>query len=467
MNENDLLERDLRQLGDQLRRDRSLASTVAARLRDHHSTPVVEVSSKARTRTIAGLTLSLASMAAILAIVVVFRPNIIAFAQIQEQLTAIKTVSLRYQQSILSQDGDEAPLSSVEMRIFIRSDGRMRIESSDGSVITTNRGENKRLTIDPKNQSATVAYVYEREDPFDLLSTLRALHISKSAQRISERTIDGQVCVGFRIDELESVLRVWVSPQTLLPVFAQRTTENLSAPPGEDKVDKVKVVARFADLRFDEPLADELFSVQPPPDYRLIEIGKPPAKLSKVFSTTPQIVPRVGIGPLKFGMSQAAAMQLLGSPDKVDVHSPTVPIDDDTSQIDDIPRPKNARLVILTQFHILSYQSLGLSLTFEVHEGLKGIACRRRVQVENGIEFPGTTAEGIGIGSPVEEVLIAYSQPDNHTQSQPTDLSSQVLYYQKAGYTFALTKEQTVELIGIDDGKENSLRFEWRISDEL
>ena len=139
-----------------------------------------------------------------------------------------------------------------------------------------------RLTIDPKNRSATVAYVYEREDPFNLIAELQALHISKSAQRISERTIDGQVCVGFRVDEPTSVLWVWVSPQTLLPVFAQRTTENLPAPPGEDKVDKVKVVARFADLRFDEPLADELFSVQPPPDYRLIEIGKLQCHLGNV-----------------------------------------------------------------------------------------------------------------------------------------------------------------------------------------
>ena len=58
MNESNLLERELRQLGEDLRREPSVASDVLARLHDVETTAGLELPSARRMRTLAGIGMS-------------------------------------------------------------------------------------------------------------------------------------------------------------------------------------------------------------------------------------------------------------------------------------------------------------------------------------------------------------------------------------------------------------------------
>ncbi len=441
-----------------------MASSIVARIQEIESTEVVTLPSvrRTQTRTLASIALSLAAVAAVMALMFGFRTDGVAFAQMQKRIAEFQTASLRYQQSVFRQDENKTEISKSEMRVLINTEGgRIRVEMPDGSLLITNRAIGKRLTTDLKNNTATLAHVYDNQEEHNLLAMLRSMHLAENAQSIATKIIDGETCIGFRVDEPESVLRVWVSPETLLPVHAERTIENVDGPSPNNGVDeKVKVVTTFTDIRFGVPLEDALFSLNPPPNFRLTETGKPPTSLSEVFPTTPQIVPLEGIGVLKFGMTQLEAMQLLGRPDREDISKPSIQIDENTSQVDDKPRPsKDSRLVILTEFHTLSYFNLGLRLNFEVRDGLVGLLFHKKVTLEGGVEFPGTLADGLGLGSSEQEVIATYGEPSK-------GYSKSMLYYEDFGLMFVMSEQRTVSSLSLDQGSERSLRFEWREPDE-
>lgn len=464
MNESNLLERELWQLGEDLRREPSVASKVLAKIRIDDSQAEVkwQAARPMRTRTLAGIGMTLASLAAIVVVMFFLRTDQIAFAQIQDRLSAYRTATLRYKQSAFKQDANQTEISSVTLRVSINAvDGRIRVESPDGSLAITNASLGKRLTTDAKNNSATLAFVYDAKEEYNLLAMLQSMHLAANAQSISSRNIDGENCVGFRIDESESTLRVWVSPRTLLPVLAERITANVIGPaPGDTSEDKVKVVTTFMDLRFGVPLAESLFDLAPPSNYVLTETGKPPASLSEVFPTTPQIIPLRGIGPLKLGMTQTEAMQLLGLPDRVDISKPNFLIDENTSQVDEKPRPsKNARLIILNEYHSLAYFNLGMRLTFESSEGLVGLSFDKKLQLTEGVDFPGRLPNGLGIGSSEQDVIAAYGEPSK-------GYSKSMLYYKEFGLMFQLSDDHTVSTLQLDKGGEKKLRFEWREPEE-
>ncbi|TWU38617.1 LolA family protein [Novipirellula artificiosorum] len=464
MSESRVLEHELNQLGEDLRREPSVASSIVARIQEIESTEVVTLPSvrRTQTRTFASIAMSLAAVAAVTALMFVFRTDVVAFAQMQKRIAEFQTASLRYQQSVFKQDEKETEISKSEMRVMINTEGgRIRVEMPDGSLLITNRAIGKRLTTDLKNNTATLAHVYDSQEEHNLLAMLRSMHLAENAQSIATKIIDGETCLGFRVDEPESVLRVWVSPETLLPVHAERTIENVNGPWPNNGVDeKVKVVTTFTDIRFGIPLEDALFSLNPPPNFRLTETGKPPTSLSEVFPTTPQIVPLEGIGVLKFGMTQLEAMQLLGRPDREDISKPSIQIDENTSQVDDKPRPsKDSRLVILTEFHALSYFNLGLRLNFEVRDGLVGLLFHKKVPLQEGVELPGTLANGLGLGSSEQEVIATYGEPSK-------GYSKSMLYYEDFGLMFVMSEQRTVSSLSLDQGSERSLRFEWREPDE-
>lgn len=461
MNENSLMETELAELGEVLRREPSVAASVVSKLHEIHSTQLVELPSTRRTRTLARVVISLAAVAAVMVLMFVFRTDGIAFAQIQKRVAEFQTASLRFQQSLFRQDENETELDKSEMRVSIHTEGgRTRIEMPDGSLNIANRSVGKRLLTDKKNNTATLAYVYDNNEEYNLLAMLQSMHLAANAQSIAAKKVNGESCVGFRIDEPESILRVWVSPKTLLPVHAERTVENVVEATGGDPHAKVKVVTTFTDIRFGVPLADDLFSLKPPSDFVLTEIGKPPASISEVFPMTPQIIPLEGIGPFKFGMTQMEAIQLLGRPDREDISKPNIPFDKETSQVDDKPRPtKNSRLVILTEFHSLTYFSLGLRLDFEVSEGLVGLSFDKKMQLAEGVAFPGTLANGLGIGSSEREVIATFGKPSK-------GYSKSMLYYKELGLMFVLSDQSTVSALQMDKGVEKRLRFEWREPDE-
>ena len=304
--------------------------------------------------------------------------------------------------------------------------------------------------MDPKNRTATLRYLYEQENPLDVLTTLRTLHESVKTIPIPAKEISGVQCPGFRIDERQSTLLVWVDPKTRLPAYAERTYSPALL---ERDRDVQQVIETFDDMKFDEPIADELFAVTPPAGYTVTTVGTPPADRKVLFAEPLVVTPNVGIGPLKFGTSRAEIIRLLGKPDSEDIHVPNFPVKENTVQVGDQPRPPGASLIVLTENHFMKYNGLGLELTVEIEEGLRGIRCLGQDSLgSEGRTFHGATNMGIRIGSAAEDVLKAYGKAD---ENQAGD----ILGYRELHLEFIMTEKQTVRSINLSDSYEHRLRL--------
>lgn len=485
MNDHELLEQELNSLGDELRTPPSIAEAVMRRIaRDAHDGTRPEASlvsltdqtidhesprpanptrARLRPRLFTSMTAAVAVLAATVLAVLFLRTDSIAFAQVRERLAAVRTATCMWTHSVVTRlpDGRTSPVE-IRRRLLVRTDGRLRVEGPEGLATVTSPDDFVTLELDPSNRTATRRYLYEIENRQDIVAVLRSLPQSVKAVKIATKEIGGIQCPGFRIEESASTLLVWVDPKTGLPVRADRSYAKAI---NEADRDVVSVTERYDDMRFDEPLADELFSVTPPDEYVVTTVGTPPANRQELFSMPLVLTPNVGVGPLKFGTSRAEILRLLGKPDSEDVRIPIVPITDKTSNVDGKERPPGASLVVLTKLHTLNYWGMGLTLTLEAEEGLRGIQCWGQDSVgAAGRTFRGATDKGIRIGSSAEDVRAAYGEPDENPADSNQKNGS--LKYHELHLVFGMTEKQTVRFINLSTPYEYRLRFEWRVPNE-
>lgn len=482
MNDNNLLEQELNALGDELRAQPSVAKTVMKRLAEVHAAghaaassviapasliehevlqPSNVIQAGLRRRQFASMTAALAALAATVAAIVFLRTDSIAFAQVGERLGLVRTATFTMTRAVVRRlpSGETTPMEILH-KMFVRTDGHIRIEWPGGQVTVTSDEEFVSLETDPSKQTAKRRYLYELENRQDIVATLRSLHRSADAFSIATKTIDGIDCPGFRIEERDATLLVWVNPTTHLPVRAERSYDKAINSASDQDV--VSVTERYDNMKFDEPLADELFSVTPPEGYVVTTEGTPPADRRELFSNPLVVTPNVGVGPLKFGASEEEIFRLLGKPNSESISVPNVPIDDKTSNVGGQERPAGASLVVLTKFHILNYPGLGLSLTVEANDGLVGIQCMGQDSLgATGRTFRGATDLGIRIGASEQEVIKAYGIPDEGpTYSEGTKGN---LKYRDLHVEFVMNEERRVRVISLSDAVSRPLRFEWQV----
>lgn len=462
MNEPNLLDRELSELGERIRREPSIMESVMQQIAGEPKSINADQESMRPTRRrlnfIMPFSATMAAIAATVMLLFFFRTDSIGFAQVQQQLAKIQTMTGQIRRTLFFKNVENQSKPRVlTAKLWYRSDGKERIEWHNGTTIVSSRDDFRKLTVNPVNKTVTLAYSYDLVNSRSVIETLRSLHDPEKAERIPDKLVDGLACPGFRIQDPDSTLNVWISPNTLLPIFTERVYVSI-----EDEDGPERIVESYEAIQFDVPIADEFFSVRPPDGYAVIETGMPPSKIDEVFTESPAIATHVGLGPIEFGMNAAEIIQLLGTPDKTDTHRPHFS-DQDISNIDGVERPPGTSLVVLTEFQSLSYDGLGLSLTLESKDGLKGILCRRKSQLSNGVEIPGETIEGIGLGSSVKDVLAAYGKPDQGWQGDPSQHAITMPWiWKKQGYTVTFSPEQQVQMFGFDDGIPNQLRFEWR-----
>ncbi len=418
--------------------------------------------SPARVRRLMQIVASLACLAAVVVLALFFTSEGIAFAQIQERLSTTRSAKFRYRQVVSTQESKKVVSDSDSLTVWLRQDKKTRIELPDGRRSITSLKDGKRLEVNPDDKTAVVSHTHQLTDPHDFVEQLRTLDKSFKAVSLDKRMIDGELCAGFRIELPTATLLVWVSPKTSLPIRVERIAEIKEAANSP-----LVSTETFEDIVFDEPLNDELFSLVPPAGYTVTESGKPRASLAEVFREKLMIVPKVGIGPLQFGMSEDEVLELLGKPDEVITRVPQVPITDEVSDIDGVKRPHGAELVVLTQLKFFTYTGLGISLTFETSQGLGGITCRSQIPITSEVSFPGQTTENISLGSTSDELITAYGEPDGilhpDGSTKPPRKDHATWQYEKLGYVFSLDEDGKVSSIGIGDDKPNRLRFEWRV----
>ena len=131
------------------------------------------------------------------------------------------------------------------------------------------------------------------------------------------------------------------------------------------------------------------------------------------------VVPGVGIGPVRLGMTSEEVRQVLGRPDKVRMTEDGLP-------------------------SVMWYtKSLGVTVLFGSDEDERN----RVVAVSGSLgqyvakrfrDFTGTTPEGIGLGATAQEIIAAYGETDNHTISQNGE---EVIVYAQPSLDFRLSAD--------------------------
>jgi outer membrane lipoprotein-sorting protein len=459
MNSNELLEDELISLGKKIRQSPSVSHSVIEQLRDDFCVALPPNRSHKQASRIAKWAVSLSAIAAAVVFMLFQHTDTVAFAQVQKQLTSIRSATFCYALFPLA---DAAEYSEVsEVKAFVQADGRMRAEYEDGSFVVADRQAGKRMVVDSKKRIATMSRILINQDELNVIETLRSLPEHQRVIKIPTKKVNGVDCPGFLVDKPDLVLRVWVSPRSNLPVHVEFSiSERVQVDVGMS-AQKERVIARFSDIQFNVAMEDRRFDLTPPVDFVTIEDLEPKVDLTKIFPTTPNIEFLKGSGPITLGMTKAKAIELLGLPDREDVIAPPLPFSkvDDVDQVDDMPRPsKHARLVMLTEYHSLSYFNLGLRLDFEVQEGLVGISFSKQVQLSDGIDFPGLLPQGIGLGSSEQHVIDTYGRP-----SWVRGADKKMMWYEKLGLRIQLSQQREVIAIQLEKPGEKRYRFEWRM----
>ena len=173
--------------------------------------------------------------------IVLSGPNSIAFAQVQQELKKVRTV--RY--NVVSENPD----GSKELVItrYVISGNRLRADWPGNTQIKIPDQETI-LFLDHENRAAKIALgTGEGTDRYQWLATVA----EASVKELGKSTIDGKAVVGFEVPEKgNSNMKVWIDPQTRLPVRIVATGNRV-----------------LQDFEFDREVRDELFKLDVPEGY--------------------------------------------------------------------------------------------------------------------------------------------------------------------------------------------------------
>ena len=320
-----------------------------------------------------------------------------AWANVQHHLEQLHSIS--YTTTIYNREGE--PTQVLKTKILNRHVSR--IQFPDGQVSVIDRASGQALTLLPAERRAVVRQgVVQRDGLFEILDRLDPGQVQ---QQLAERPFDGRRAVGFILqsDHTEHVL--WVDVQSQRPLhweFRRRHADGSTRH------------TVFSDFRYDEKFDPAEFELTPPAEYRTEIQGRAAlaAPLADAALQSPTLVPHVGVGLARFGMSAAEVMRVLGEPDEIDEN--------------------------LQAYH---YYSRGLDLSISPFTGLIGVICRAQPASSLQIrDFSGQTDRGIGMGATLDEIVAAYGPADQVAG----EVSNATLTYHKLHLNFSLHEGRVV-----------------------
>lgn len=130
-----------------------------------------------------------------------------------------------------------------------------------------------------------------------------------------------------------------------------------------------------------------------------------------------QVIPLVGVWPVKFGMSEEDVIKHFGPPDKME--------------------GRGIRLYYLA--------SKGLSLLLDPRRGVWAIDCWSKQYPDAPPDlstFAGKTKEGVAMGAGRKQIVAAYGEPDRTASKASLD----TLYYDKLRIQFTLMQDSLVSI---------------------
>jgi hypothetical protein len=180
--------------------------------------------------------------AAAVAILLLWRSDELAFADVAQTIGQTRTFTARW----------ESAGGSWNTRLYVKG-SRVRLEFA--RAVNVYDAENgTRLQLNAVTHVATISRM-NKDLNVDLYTVIGNFHPG-SAKSIGEKTINGKTAMGFAIanpDPDEPSWTFWVDPQTKLPVMVE------DGP------------SLFTDFHFDVPLADSLFDMGVPSGYALAQ----------------------------------------------------------------------------------------------------------------------------------------------------------------------------------------------------
>ncbi len=363
--------------------------------------------------------------AAIIAILVMLalpdRQGQLAFAQVIEQVQQTQSLSFKVKSELPGGYGDskgKAP-SPVEdeSRMMVLPNGRMRSENPKGYSIQDAKAR-KMILVDKESKTAHIFEGFSPPSPsaanlnvYEMIKNIR----QKAVERLPDEKIDGRKAIVFRVDVKEvpkvdknSTWKVWTDPKTALPIQIEIAAE--------DENGKTMKSVIYA-IEFDRPFDPSLFSFAPPAGYSVQTSGcvNFPSLPDKPELRAPEIIPGVGLGPIRFGMSRDKIESLIGKPDGYESNNTS-----------------------------LLYYSRGFFLTVSHRSGLKNIHCVSQMLTMNQVrEFAGKTKEGIGLGSSLREVEKVFGKPD---RDEGHDAMNKELVYTKVGLEIQFYGDKVINI---------------------
>jgi outer membrane lipoprotein-sorting protein len=310
------------------------------------------------------------------------------FAEVQEKVQSARTIRFMRNPGL---DGSKKSL------VYMQVPGLVRVENPDGTFFIRDNENHQSLAVDPKGQRAVLTLGLADENGFlNFFNMIRdAAH--DVIENLPEQIIDGKKAIGYRVhmgvgQDKKKEACVWVDPKTKLPVRIEMNNKDMT---GREVLQYV-----WSDFVFDAPLDAALFRTTPPEGYVVVTRGLAtplPAPPTEADKRAPLIIPGVGIGSARFGMSKEEITKVLGPPDYLP------------------PEGKGNQL---------EYLSRGFGLNVDPLRGLVRIDCVTRKAVELKVnDFQGKTKEGIAMGDNEKKIVAAYGEPDRReTHAEMTQL---------------------------------------------
>lgn len=147
-----------------------------------------------------------------------------------------------------------------------------------------------------------------------------------------------------------------------------------------------------------------------------VDIPKPPEP-PKAGDDRLLVVPLVGLGPVRFGMSKDQVIQHLGEPDRMEAGG------------------------MMIQY----VKSKGISLMLDPTRGVRSIDCWSTDHphaMPGMTSFAGKTKEGIAMGASREQIVTAYGEPDRTVPRGDIE----VLFYDKLQTQFMLIQNGLINM---------------------
>ncbi len=210
----------------------------------------------------------------VLAVTVIHRSPTVAFAQVREQILKVQSMTWKMTMTVpmpWQEENDKTMTTAREC--FYKEPGLMRqVSSVEGQdvrmIIVWDLGQGVMLSMHPKSKMAMITKL---GDPSKLkkiqakdggmsnfMDRLRRA-VEGQGEPLGEKVVDGRPAIGFHMVEGQMAVDIWVDVETAHPLLIEMEI------PGGPRPTRLVMT----DMVFDVELDDSLFSVTPPPDYKV------------------------------------------------------------------------------------------------------------------------------------------------------------------------------------------------------